>query len=379
MHVICFSCNTHIANYIGIKYLDANKISYLALPLEAQDDLRSLQQYYQRKQLTKFELIKMDYTHQEILEQYLRKQEEPCTIILPHIEKAAHFTIYHTLSSLQISQIFIESDGNIFKVSKGRFKQIPKDDVSLTVQDFIRQTKGNILDTGNHLFTQKPANQLLDYYLKHLPVMVHILKDIKPMKSREKHSKYASPSPISDVSMNKMTSEEQKVYMGALRVLTRQGIIKTKRRREKLEVIFIDLDYRDYFSKSGTWLEHFVLRIVSDIPDIDDALSSVFFMWDKTRKSVKNEIDVMATYNNRLIAISCKDSRHIIDDYLYELEAHSEILSEDGAVKIIATTATLSPLIKERASILGIHIVAFNGNVSTFKNEIEHIITSADT
>ena len=344
--------------------------------MEKKNDLRSLQQYYQRKQLTLFELVKIDYTNNDALKTYLSQQREPCTVIMPHIERAAHFAIYHTLNTLEMPQIFIEPDGDIFNVSHGKFKQIPKDDVALTVQDFIRQTNGSIIDTGNQLFTQKPSNQLLDYYLKNLSVMVHILKDIKPMKSREKHSTYAPPSPISDVSLNKMTIEEQKIYMGALQVLARQGIIKTKRHKDLLEVIFVDLDYRDYFSKSGTWLEHFVLRIVSNMPDIDDALSSVFFMWDKTRRNVKNEIDVMATYHNRLITISCKDSRHIIDDYLYELEAHSEILSEDGAVKIIATTASLSPLIKERATILGIDIIAFNGDVNKFESEIKHAITS---
>lgn len=378
MHVICFSCNSHITNYIGIQYLKAKKISYIALPNERQEDLRSLKQYYQRKQLTLFDLVKVDYTRGELLQQYLSHLDTPYTVIMPHIERAAHFAIFHTLSTLDVPQIFIEPDGDIFNVSHGQFNPIQKDDVALTVQDFIKQTNGSIIDTGNHLFTQTPANKLLDYYLRNLPVMVRLLKVVKPMKSREKHSYYAPPSPISDVSLNKMTLQEQKIYMGALQVLAREGIVKMKRQKNMLEVIFIDLDYRDYFSKSGTWLEHFVLRIVSHIPDIDDALSSVFFMWDKARKDVKNEIDVMATYHNRLITISCKDSKHIIDDYLYELEAHSEILSEDGAVKIIATTATLSALIIERASILGISIVAFNGDVKQFENDLKFAITSSE-
>jgi hypothetical protein len=316
----------------------------------------------------------LDYTSVDQLNQTFKRIESNDTIILPEVTHAKHVCIYTQLSNYNFEQLFIEKDGEIYSIHQKGISKLDNDDVKLSILDFISQTEGRIIQTNNKLFEHPASGLLLDYLLKHLGVMQEILKSIRPMKNEENTEVEGSRNVYSIVELNRLNKEQKTIYLGALHLLEKQHLVTLTESDKILRVKFMDIRFREFFSKAGAWLEYYTHRQLKSITQISDINSSVMFVWDDHSGSIKNEVDLLAVTDNQLIAISCKDTHKLVDDYLYEIESHADLLGSEEAIKIIVTTAEPSRHIIERSKLLNVHIIEFTGDDQHFKQSILNII-----
>lgn len=378
MHIYCFAHTKPIINYLGIKFMKADWITIVHDKTTDDRFKRTiLQQYLQNNSYKAINFREIDYASASSMQVFYKEIPEDALILLPPITQAKHINLYLNQPTEKIRTLFIESDGDIFSVEHNTIKEYLDDDVKLLVKDFIRQTKGKIISTNNDLFTHPVANQLLKYFIEHLSLLKDIMKYKKPLV-KIVDTAYSSMNPFNNpysaLSISVLNKQEQDVYLGALTLLEAYGVIEINRDNPNWIVKFNDLSYRDYFAKTGTWLEHYTFNALKKIEGVRDVSSSVMFVWDDQYNAIRNELDVMAIADNKLITISCKDTAKIDDDYLYELESHATQLATTEAIKLIVTTAEPNPVISLRAKQLGITIITYDSIESHFLSDLQKAI-----
>ena len=115
--------------------------------------------------------------------------------------------------------------------------------------------------------------------------------------------------------------------------------------------------------------------VILDIKEIDECRNGVIFLWNNGRKTVRNELDVIAVKDSVPICISCKDSDKYNEMALNELNVYANKIGGKNAYKIlVATKEPIKEPVKMRAKEMGIHLVIFDGNEEKFINKIRKII-----
>ncbi|MCK8061662.1 MULTISPECIES: Card1-like endonuclease domain-containing protein [unclassified Fusibacter] len=373
--IYCFTHTNFISNYIGIKYTKDKQV--IIFHDHSQNDRiqrYQLQTYLKREGIKSISFRLIDYTSMDQIKMAFSKIKSTDTLILPELDHARHVNLFTLLGDYTFVKLFIESDGEIYNIDNDGSNHCPNDDVKLSISDFISQTDGKIIQTNNQLFEHPSSEKLLIFILNHLKHMQKILKHVRPMKKWDAGYVYPQVSPFSIVDLTLMNPKEQEIYTSALKLLEIDGLLAIKTDEKLLTVEFYDLRFKEYFTKAGTWLEHYTQRQLRQISEIRDVNSSVMFVWDDHSKTVKNEVDIMAVTENQLITISCKDTSKLVDDYLYEIESHADLLGTEDALKIIVTTASSNKFIDNRAKLLDVHIVRYTGDHDAFNDAILHIL-----
>lgn len=246
---------------------------------------------------------------------------------------------------------FVEEDGDIYLQNGDQFKEIEMDQVELDVEDYINNFGGIIEKSSEEIFDEPCANALLNIILKDLNTYRTMLKG-HPCKTNE-HTGYVQ------VKMNGLNVSEQDLMTQLIDTMIRYNICALKDKSNHRTLIFYDYDYKPFIATSGTWLEMATYKTLKNINHVDSPMSSVHFFWNRRNHNVSNEIDVMGTYDNRLILISCKDTGNNLEKALYELFTHGEQLGYDESIKVLVTTAALYDQLKQRAKELGIYLIRF--------------------
>ena len=115
--------------------------------------------------------------------------------------------------------------------------------------------------------------------------------------------------------------------------------------------------------------------VILDIKEIDECRNGVIFLWNNGRKTVRNELDIIAVKDSVPICISCKDSDKYNEMALNELNVYASKIGGENAYKIlVATKEPIKEPVKMRAKEMGIHLVIFDGNEKKFINTIKNII-----
>ncbi|WP_455937499.1 Card1-like endonuclease domain-containing protein, partial [Gemella morbillorum] len=142
-----------------------------------------------------------------------------------------------------------------------------------------------------------------------------------------------------------------------------------------IEVTFKNNYLKGFIFKSGTWLEVLTSKVLQEIRDMDEVKKSVIFFGSEDARRVKNELDVLAVKDSRLICVSCKDSDKYDDNALNELEVYSEKLGGDITVKIlVATKPPVKKSVVDRAKEMNINLIIFDKDIDKFKKTIMGIL-----
>lgn len=270
------------------------------------------------------------------------------------------------LLSNKCQLVFIEEDGDIYKQENGLFVQIKKDQVELEVDDYIENIGGYIKHSSENLFEEKCANELFHIILENLDLYRHMLKP-SPIKM-DYHS--GSVHIIDDY----FKPEEKDLMKRLINVMTHHNICAHMKKSTHNSLVFYNHEYKDFIGKLGTWLEMATYKALSSIRAVNEPMSSVFFYWSRKKNAISNEIDVMGTYDKRLVLISCKDTGNNLEKALYELFTHSEQLAFEKSIKILVTTSNIYPKLRERGKELGIHILQFKNSVKELSDHLKECL-----
>lgn len=261
---------------------------------------------------------------------------------------------------------FVEEDGDIYKQRNGLFVEITKDQVELEVEDYIKNIGGYIKHSSENLFEEACANELFHLILKDLDLYRRMLKP-SPIKMDYQ-------SGIVHIMDEYFKPEEKELMTQLINIMVHYDICSVMEKRHHNSLIFYHHEYKDFIGKVGTWLEMATYKALSSIRAINEPMSSVFFYWSRKKNAISNEIDVMGTYDKRLVLISCKDTNHNLEKALYELFTHSEQLGYDKSIKVLVTTSNVYPKLKQRGKELGIHIIQFNKSVKDLADQLRECL-----
>jgi len=262
---------------------------------------------------------------------------------------------------------YVESDSDFFELVDGLFIPMNTDAFDLNIDDYIEQYGGKVLNSNTEVFDNPVADKLLEIILSNAALYDNLLTPVPIYTDvANKHLVHLKREMINPA--------EGRLLDTLLDVMIQNGICAYHNKMNKESVEFYNLDFKEFISKDGTWLEMVTYKAIKSLTKVSDVGASVSFQWRMNRWLTKNEVDVMAVHDHKLIMVSCKNTHSHNEQSLYELYTHSERLDENQAIKILVTTGQPIEAFYQRAQDLKIHIVIFNGNMDKFEKLLGAII-----
>jgi hypothetical protein len=142
-----------------------------------------------------------------------------------------------------------------------------------------------------------------------------------------------------------------------------------------IEFTFVNREAKSFVMTAGSWLEALTYTSIKELKEVNNAISGMLFVWEE-EVEVHNELDVVASVDSHLVCISCKDTEKYDVEELNELEVYSEHLGGRKVIKILVSTQApeRGDMMFQRAEEMGINIVLFNGDISSFKDKLHKLL-----
>ncbi|MGL5822662.1 MAG: Card1-like endonuclease domain-containing protein [Sarcina sp.] len=242
----------------------------------------------------------------------------------------------------------------------------------LKIEDVITSIGGSIIVDSTEDYDSKIL-LLTDWVSKNIESWSKfkvLLQDINIFKRDENN--------LEVLFLDKQSVENKndlEVIENAVNYIKNIELIGIEESKENFKIILKNDFIKTFLFKSGTWLEILTKNIVDNIEGIDQVKSGVLFLWNNEEEKVRNELDVVAMKDSVMICISCKDSKKYDEIALNELDIYAKQVGGENVIKIlVATSEAMKGTIRKRAQEMGIEIIIFSGDISTFKNELSLVI-----
>lgn len=311
----------------------------------------------------------------EYIEEIISSYDKDDTIInLSGGNKLLSLLTFQIAQKYNVKSIFVDVDEEaIINLNHSSAEELDIELMDLDVKDFVASTGGEILCEASHLFDNPQVQKLIDYIVENYGIWEE-LKNILKNFSAIQHDKLSMYTVVINLnSIDSLYKEEFKEFINRI-VQLELAIIKYSS-RQKIVLQFKNMDYKGLIFKIGTWLEVLAYKLVKELKEVDDVKSGVLFLWDEDVRYVKNEVDVVASANSKLVYISCKDTGNYDVETLNEIEVYSQQLGGEGAKKIlVATKESFKSSTILRAEEMDIDILVFNGDTEKLKNELKKVI-----
>lgn len=307
------------------------------------------------------------HSHEQI-EKLAQRLDSEDIVVIP----CGEYAYAHNMSSLlkdKCKRCYVEEFGDIFIDINSFLTEQRIGRVDLNVEAFIDSFGESVSDTSLPFFTEPTASRIFDLIAENLEDYQSMMRPI-PIKSHmyDKNRVFIDLSifdkkPRSKVLLDKILSE---MYVA--------GKCDLKMKANQYEAYFHDKNYKDFLTKTGTWLEALTYKVLSGIDVSDSPLSGLKFYWKTDDGKVINEIDVMGIHGKELILISCKDTGELTESALSELVTYGENLGFETIKRILVSTSTPQKSLARRAANLGIHIVVYKKSEDTLRTELQSIL-----
>ena len=173
--------------------------------------------------------------------------------------------------------------------------------------------------------------EMLDKYPREqIPSVINLTGGTKLMSLAAQQAAFAMEVPLIYVSSEK----NEIIYFDSKSLETRREKIKVKiTAKQYLEAHGLEVSDNQAFNptkgptisppKEGDNLEDEVFSLISASGKFDDVSQKTYIRKLTKAGEIKNELDVVATRNGRLVVCSCKDVKDLDNDHIYELSALS--------------------------------------------------------
>lgn len=358
------------------KFLPKEVMFIFSEGIEAQLQVNKLRNYYKRK-FPNINLIAEavnDVDFKKVENLINRYSDKKILINLTGGNRVLRLVLFYVAQILKIPTIYIDLQKELLITFFERKVEAFKESfVDLDIDDIVESIGASIVLDCKEICKDEAINKLTDMIADNLlewEKLKYRLYDKKVFIHDE------SNPVIVRINMNYITNKEMHIYFKILNMLKSYNELDYYEEKDRIiKVHFLNSFIKSFIFKSGTWLEVLTRRTVEEIDTIDDVKSGVLLMWNDERRTVKNEIDVVAIKDSVLICISCKDSGKYDEVALNELNVYSNQLGGDSVKKIlVATKMPFKNAVLERAKQMDISIVIFDGNKKEFKNKLTDII-----
>ena len=247
-------------------------------------------------------------------------------------------------------------------------KDIERD---MSVRDLIAGAGGESLRDSSELFKDEKVKAMTEYIVKNYALW----KKVKKLLRNNFYIEYSVDEPMK-VKINIALIRNYSFYESFFQKGQELGLYRLEKEEgDYLILEFDDIRYKSFLFKTGTWLEAMVYNLISGLKQMDDVRGGVVFLWDREKERIKNEADVLATSNSKLIYISCKDTSHYDESTLNELEVYGNKIGGENTVKILAVTSIpIKSTIMQRAEEMGIKVLVFEGDIGGFRQKLSKVL-----
>ncbi|WMJ79966.1 DUF1887 family CARF protein [Clostridium sp. MB40-C1] len=371
--------NNEQQNFIVTLNLNPEKAVFLyELNLENREEFSNIKKHLNEK-LPNTEIVEeyIEKINSEDIEKVLIKFKDEDTFVnLSCGKRIMNLLVCKVTEKLEMKSVCVDIENEcILDLSDGKCKKLNVVMKDIEVKDFIESTGGEIISHSTSWFNNKNIREFIDYIILNYDSWEKLKKILSTVSSTEEHD-YMNEKSI--INITQADENERKEYKRVLDEFQQFDFFTyAYESQNKIILNFKGVETKTLFLKTGTWFEIFVYNIVKEIKEVDDIKSGVVFLWDDEERHVRNEIDVLASINSKLIYISCKDTSKYGIEALNELEVYgAQIGGEEIRKILVATKEPYKRSVILRAKEMGIDIVVFHGSVKDFKKELEKIILS---
>ncbi len=270
--------------------------------------------------------------------------------------------------------VFSERDDRAALIKNGNCSEVDLQSVDLEIADFIKSGGGDVFSSSTSIYESPEIEKLLMWQIQNYSTWTRISKLLRS-RNIIQGSGNGSQDHVVGIDLRGLSAGEKKLMIEFVYFLHESRIAKMRRKgKEGFSLDFRKPGFKQLLMVYGSWLEAITYHALKHLHLMDDLRSGVVFYWDERIRKVANEIDVMAVYRGRLVAVSCKDTSKYNEKDLNELLVAANGLGGENSIKILVSTQWPDKsLVKERAKEIGIHLVRFDGDLSSFLQQLKKI------
>lgn len=245
--------------------------------------------------------------------------------------------------------VYFDDEENCIKDYKTH-SVITDDLYRLDIEDVVYLRGGKIVSTMHRpiedVEAREAINQLAEENITNYSAFIKVIQRLNSILSNSRRI----------TSLKYETSEENIRYIKTNSRITRklidiEGNTFTIRNKELKKTIEI----------SGTFLEQYIFNKLTECRLFDDVMMSVVidFANNKTKETVRCEIDNMVISNNKLLFVSCKSNKAGTDS-LNEIHVHNHMFGNSMSEPVLVIVEDLSkqsPSIYAKGKELGVKII----------------------
>ncbi|MTI46435.1 MAG: DUF1887 family protein [Firmicutes bacterium] len=275
-----------------------------------------------------------------------------------------------------IDNITMDIDNGFMLRSDGKQSlKLDKELTDISIEDIIESTGGEILSENSFTIDILMKYGIVNYIINNTDIWHEFTRIFADRKTTISFSFVDKPLEML-IKWDRVKDDIKKILIDFMDRLDRTGLINIFYNTEKsMRFKLRNIGLKKYFLTSGSWLESVVYSAFKDVKNADDIKSGVFFMWDDDAKDIRNELDVMASIDSKLICISCKDTSRFDEDDLNELHVYSERLGGKNVVKILVSTSeSYKGTTVHRAREMNIRLIQFDGNMDRLVKNLRKAI-----
>lgn len=262
----------------------------------------------------------------------------------------------------------------IFEQGKLEVKILSQVIGSLEVKDYLALGGGAVLQDEKCKYEtalyQKMLHYLLTYYKDYFSKIRHLFKPTYLHFSAPYEKMF-----YFEIVSSMLTKDEKVALNHYLSYLKEIQWIKRYDVYEMSIRVYAQNKELEHYLSSGAWLEHVTYYYMKQIPGVSDVHTGFKFAWHMKEKHIHNELDVVATLENHLVCISCKDTEKYDYQTLNELEVYTTRLGGPESIKVLVTTM---PPIKcstlDRAKGMGIHIIQIENEINVLYDKLKELV-----
>ena len=271
-----------------------------------------------------------------------------------------------------IPMIYVDIDRQNYYIVRGRKIAKHSGFAEISVDDIMAGAGTSIVSSSSEYYLSQDVTDFISIIEQHYASFRTFLSIIKT--PNRIHSNFPD-SYFATISLNYLKTQDVKDFLHIADALKAKSFIDYDFSNNQVQMSFKDENFRKLIMIFGSWLEAITYNCVKKIRKVDDVESGVVFMWNADFINIKNEIDVMASIDSRLVYISCKDTQNLSTYMLNEIELYAEKLGGKNSIKImVLSDRTTNDAFLLRAREMGIHVIYYNGNTHTFLSTLEQII-----
>lgn len=311
------------------------------------------------------------FNNLEVEDWIINNTEKETIINISGGNKFKSLMLYQIAQKHNFKTIFVDLESEkIYEFDKNDIKEIIKEEFSLEIDSYIGSRGGEIITESTRIYSNENIEEILAFLMENY-AMWHSVKKILKNQEHVKKTNYMMPEEMI-IRTNGIDYKQKDNIMKLMYKLKELKHINMKWINEQeLFIKFKESYIKNFIFTTGSWLEAITYKVIKEIADISDVKAGVMFLWDKNVHLVRNELDVLASFDGFLLCISCKDTNRYDEATLNELQVYSERLAGNNVKKLlISTQIPLKQTIIERADEMNIKIIIFDGNIEKFKNEL---------